>query len=81
MEEFGSSCNFCDESFLTRKSVWEHGEEQHAEKNSAVPVTSVMEDSGQENAFECMERNNMQSKLFSFTAVTTKDANTILKDA
>ena len=26
-----------------------------------------MEDSGQENAFECMERNNMQSKLFSFT--------------
>ena len=81
MEEFGSSCNFCDESFLTRKSVWEHGEEQHAEKNLAVPVTSVMEDSGQENALECMERNNMQSKLFSFTAVTTKDANTILKDA
>ena len=63
----------CPESSIT--------EEQHAEKNSAVPVTSVMEDSGQEKVFECMERNNMQSKVFSFTAVTTKDANTILKDA
>ena len=68
-KEFGSSCNLCDESFLTRKRFWEHGEEQHAEKNSAVPVTSVMEDSGQENVFECMERNNMQSNSFSFYKV------------
>ena len=30
-KEFGSSCNFCDESFWTRTSFWEHGEEQHAE--------------------------------------------------
>ena len=55
MKELGSSCNFCDESFLTRK-VFESMEGQNAEKNSAVPVTSVMEDSGQENAFECMEK-------------------------
>ena len=64
LADFVILCEFCDENWWSSQLTavsWR--------KNSAVPVTSVMEDSGQENVFECIERNNMQSNSFSYYKV------------